>query len=449
MAPDKLNGVENSVVGLLSTMRSYPKVIRWALNTIAQIGRAEFSLTAVQDMFSKLDGQPDLQAAAISALFKLRSDAYSYLKALKNVEQDLLVLSALQVSQSRDIPVNETRIDIDKASPSILKSTLITLGLNKAPANIFHPTYENSEVVGHLNHHDNKIVSQYSVWATAENPYLGAKDLRIPASDFGGLPENVRSWVYRLIASENNNLAHHHDLIVDCSRDKSEKARSGLITGLYDNYYDGLDVLICDWFSEESDEDVRELLLGHMASQNQNSATYFNYVSEMYDTGSLSARCKARITAAASRTKLFSKLKQIEYSSGPSLFEGTNNIFIGEINMGDKITTGDIQGGAVNIGSGSATNSGKLESLTQKQTLEAQKYFTKALAELNLLDSEITERGQAIDAVEKAKTKPSKKTITSAADSIFKVVKRINDVAKLSASAKALTAIGGGLMGLF
>lgn len=197
--PNKLVGLEQSVVGLLYTQDSDEKVRRWALNTLARLGREPQCMEAVMHALKQYDHEPQTSAAAIAAIFRMSRKARAILQKLSFDEQ-MVTLAALQHVDVNKLDLSALPIDVETASPDLLKLALVIVGLDRAPENMLHPRHENSELVKALGGHHDNVVAQYTVWAITENPSLNLIDLGIDIKLVEDQPANVRAWIYRLIA---------------------------------------------------------------------------------------------------------------------------------------------------------------------------------------------------------------------------------------------------------
>ena len=105
-------------------------------------------------------------------------------------------------------------VNIETASPDQLKLALVVVGLDRAPAHLFHPRHDNPAIVEVLGRHDDHIVSQYSVRAITENANLGFGDLGIDIKLIERQPANVRSWVYQLIGMSPDEAVENWEYLV-------------------------------------------------------------------------------------------------------------------------------------------------------------------------------------------------------------------------------------------
>jgi hypothetical protein len=155
----------------------------------------------------------------------------------------------------------------------VLKLGLIVVGLDRAPANLFHPRHSNPEIVKVLGSHHDSVVSQYTVWAIAENDSLGLSDLGIPISSIETRPPNVRSWMFQLIAMSPATAKANLEYIELGAGDPHPEARLGLAAGLRETFYDGIEPLVLDWFYSESDQKSRRACLTTLFASLKNART--------------------------------------------------------------------------------------------------------------------------------------------------------------------------------
>jgi hypothetical protein len=398
---DRRKGIEKSIIALLF-MKDDPKIRRWGLNALARLGTSE-SLTAIMTMLERYRSEPQTIASAVAALFALDPKAQTRISAAGALEPDLVALSALQSVDAKHVDLSKTQINIERASADILKLALIIVGTARAPEHIFHPRHTNATIVEVLGRHHDAVVSQYSVWAIVENPSLNITDLGLDLRNIESYVDNVRAWVLRLIAMRPKDVVDAIDYIRLGRRDTCVDARASLVTGLKETFFDGLDPIMQEWCYDESDEEVHDGILDHMAKNAARCPAYNEHVIAFYEKGGSTRRARLEVMAAG--TKLFADLKRT--GAGRDLFATTINVNIGELNL-TSIKTGDIQGGAVSIGSGSATNSGTVTNSYSRETLaHLGKEVEKALALLGTLPVDQTVRDEAAHAAAAAKAAPS------------------------------------------
>lgn len=404
MLPDDRVQMEHAILGALSSARSDEKVRRWALASLAYVGKNNVSGRAVLRAISDYPEEPQVLAAAIATLF--RFDAENAQKLLcdeASCTPELIILSALQTAEPTSLDLSDFKIDIEKADEVSLKLALVLVGLDRAIENIFDPRHSNAEIIKVLGTHHEPIVAQYSVWAAAENPDLGAKDLGIRINELDVQPPNVRSYVYRLFAEESTRTKLRHDVIVQGSQDEDDEARLGLAIGLRDSYYDGLETVTVDWLYEEEDADIRLHLLDHMVAQSERLESYKRISIEHYDFSASDARARSRMEAAAAGTSLYGDFKRMIYEEEKGLFGGNVNNYIQNIN-------GDVQGPVSQFGD--ANNNGTIQAhLSEQQINEAKVILENASDVLKSvpLSGEVKEAAE--NALIAAKQEPNKENI--------------------------------------
>lgn len=319
--------IEITIGGLLNQTSLDLKVARWCLNAIGQFGRKDFSLRPVLNAIDRYQHLPEIAGAAVAALYKLDRLTLDTAKKLQILPREIVVLGALQNTDPTRIDLRDVRIDIQNASPDILKLSLITVGIDRAVEHLFDPKFSNAEVVRELGSHDDAIVMQYSVWAVLENPKLGVSDLGVNLAEFESLPGNVRSKIYHLMAGDASDQNRRHDYILRGSEDNHIEARAGLARGLKDCFYDGLETVTLDWFDDEPSRDVREMLVDHFARNSNYSPSYEDTVTTIFED---ELHWRDRILGMSAQTRLYPKLRSIQYGGG------TGNLFGVDL---DKLST--------------------------------------------------------------------------------------------------------------
>jgi hypothetical protein len=91
----------------------------------------------------------------------------------------MVTLAALQHVDANKLDLSALPLDVETASPDLLKLGLVVVGLDRAPLNMFHPKHDNAQIVKALGGHHDRIVSQYSIWAITENRTLRLADLGV------------------------------------------------------------------------------------------------------------------------------------------------------------------------------------------------------------------------------------------------------------------------------
>ena len=240
-----------------------PKVVRWALNTIARLGTQQGAANSVTSAMARHAGDPEIVGAAIAALAALYRGAIPTHPSLAPVPPEMRVLAALQTVTAAQLGTTQLRIDIDRADVDVLKLALIVIGLNRDIQHLLHPRYANGDIVRALGQHDDAIVRQYSVWAVTENRALGLEHLGISFERTEAEPDNVQAKLLELGASTIIDPTERQDLILAGSSYPSVLAREGLAKGLLRSFHDGLGDITLDWARTEAEPRVRVLLAEH------------------------------------------------------------------------------------------------------------------------------------------------------------------------------------------
>lgn len=330
-ASDARNGLELTINGLLSASPD-EKVIRWSLNCIAQMGTRDGSMGAVDRALIQHVGNPEIIAAAVAAAAKLYVGQLEECTALGSIQPEIRILAALQVTPASKLDLSGFQIKVDTADDEVLKLALITVGLNRAFENMFHPRHSNAALVRALGQHDNAIVKQYSVWSVIENSKLSINDLGIPFSNLEREPPNVQSKLLQLAAEQMVNLKERQEIIRMGSYQPTIQAREGLAKGLQYQFYEGLQDITLDWFDVEAKLAVKELLAEHFARFGSKCISYQDKALELLESDS---NLKKRLYLGAEGTALFGKLKAND------LREGTRDLFAADL---DLLTLQLIQG---------------------------------------------------------------------------------------------------------
>jgi hypothetical protein len=324
-------------------------------------------LEAVKHVLNKYSDSPQTAASAVAALYALTKDGQEFLKDVKIVPREIVVLGALQNAPLNVIDISQTRINIDHSSAEILKLALVIVGLDRAPENVFDPKFDNAQIVSALGKHDDRIVSQYSIWAIVENDNLDLHDLGVNLPDIEGMPTNVRSWLYRLVGDGLDSLQNCVEYVRLGAEDCSLEARTGAAIGLRGSYIDGLDPLILDWYYGEEEGDIQNYLLEHMVNASSSCLAYETHILNSYEDAEPDSLRRQRIETVAEGTPLYGELIRRK-SDAPMLFQQPMIIVEGDLNM-TNIKTGNIQGGAVAIG-GDATNNAPTSNYYNAEIIE-------------------------------------------------------------------------------
>ncbi|TQE98967.1 MAG: CHAT domain-containing protein [Spiribacter salinus] len=292
------------------------KVVRWGLNTLARLGTKDCA-DSVERAVRRYQEVPEIVAAAVSALARLRMGQLSGVAALRGVAPEVQMLAAMQTVDPARLAMSGLEIDIAKVDPEILKLALIVVGLDRDVQHLLHPRYENGVIVRELGQHDDPIVRQYAVWAVIENHRLTFNHLGIDLARIEEQPANVQSKLLQLGASSLPDLNERHDLILQGSDLPDLDAREGLAKGLLHTYYDGLAGVTLEWFDTDGSDRVRLHLAEHFARYSDEQPSYHEKALELTEAGS---NLRDRVLLGAEGKPLFGEIKKAEGQASLSFF---------------------------------------------------------------------------------------------------------------------------------
>ena len=289
-------------------------VRRWALKALALLNHPE----DVRRIVDRLRAETDEKARSwgIAGLVRQAKD-----KGIEQVckeaglERDTVLLLASRLyapSIWLESQVRPEAISIDDED-LVLEWATFLIGYGRAPPNLFDPRHENQVFLGLLNDHGNDEIAEYSVWALCQRSDLEFADLRVRIADFGGRPPNVRKWLYRVVTKDSQASGLSPDMIEQFRRDGSVSAREGLAIGLTGvacgpDYDDA----IVDWYAEEADEGIREMLVAGMAGRPDPSEAMKELISDRYMSAPAGERLQRKLLAAAVGAPMFPVLKRFE-----------------------------------------------------------------------------------------------------------------------------------------
>ncbi len=292
------------------------KVVRWGLNAIARLGTKD-SVDTVERAIKRYESVPEIVAAAVSAVARLRMGRLEDIDALSGVPPEVQMLAAMQTVSPAQLAVTGLQIDLAKADPEILKLALIVVGLDRDVQHLLHPRHENGVIVRELGQHDDSIVRQYSVWAVIENRRLTIEHLGLDLDRIEDEPANVQSKLLQLGASGIEDLKRRQELIVRGTNLPSVDSREGLAKGLTHVYYDGLETVTLDWFETEGSDRVRFLLAEHIARHSDRSPSYRE---KALDLAESEGAIRERVLLGAEGTSLYGEIKKSERQMSFGLF---------------------------------------------------------------------------------------------------------------------------------
>ena len=429
--------LERLINGVLQTHSYDSKIRRWALNSLALLGRKETSLDSIWGAIRRHGDDPQTLASAVAALFKFDDTAQRQLVETEGMDPLLVALSALQQAPVNKVDLSDIRVNVERSEPNILELGLILVGTGKAPRNLFHPRYENGEIVRELGRHHDATVSQYSVWAITENKALNLSNLGIPMNDIESQRPNVRAWMHRLIAISANASQPYLDYIRAGIEDDAVEVREGVAAGLRDTFFSDLEKIGIEWYISETEEAVRFCVLDHIVRQAHYSEAYQSFSLEVYGRAQANSKERARMEAMAAGTPIYSKLVRTKIEGQSDLFEvnglggtvggGTTVNIAGDLIIGDRV--GIIKGNAsgnqfTNVEIGKTGG----QKLGEEQLREIVSHFKRALAAVDELDMQHEAKAHLKEAIEEAVEDPTPGRIRRALGSVVEVADRVGGV---------------------
>lgn len=315
LAPETVARIEQQVVGLTAMSRDQ-KVVRWCLNTLARLGTKD-SVVSIEQAITRYEAVPEIVAAAVSALARLRMGQLSGVSALRGVLPEVQMLAAMQTVSPALLANHGLQIDIATADTDILKLALIIVGLDRDVQHLLHPRHDNGIIVRELGQHDDAIVRQYVVWAVIENHRLTLDHLGIDLDRVEDQPENVQAKLLQLGASTLPDPIRRHELILKGTDFPSVDAREGLAKGLVHTYYDSLETVTLSWFETDGSERVRLLLAEHFARQSDRVPSYHEKALELAENG---GPLRERVLLGAEGTALHGAIKKAEGQASLGFF---------------------------------------------------------------------------------------------------------------------------------
>jgi len=403
--PKAKNGIETTVVGVLGTMAQHRKVQMWSLNALKHIGTKERAIRPVVKALNDTGGNIQVQAAGAACLYTLSNTAHDIIKKQTPVTRKVEYLAAAQILKPDDIPFKAPTIYINKDKSDVVKTAILLEGFGKAVPNLFHPNHTNITLLRELMCHDDEKIVQYCYWALAENGRYSFSDIPVNIPDIFTMPDNVRVWVYRLVAEAARDAKFIAELFVQCTKDTYSKARESLSKGLLLVYNVNLGPDVINWFVNEPNEYTKNNLLFHMARFSNENDDYKQII--LHEYGNLNSQLKESILELVKGTEVYQKL--ILSNSQFSLS------FSGDLVMGNKVNVSEVSGNNVNISGGD----GKIKQILQipdARLPELESHIGEIevlLEELPAEDSseEMVKIAAAKEDIKKVKALPSKDNI--------------------------------------
>ena len=319
----------------LCLFRESANAKRWAVNALAEIGAGK-DIEPLIRLFPLAEDDPDLLSSLVAAVFSAKTDeeAMEIIKSQGISFEGLVLIAAAQFSVSQRQELVRTRIPLETEDAAVLRTAIIMAGKDQAPEHLFEARHTNAIALSELNLHHVPSVSKYSIWAITQLR-LGFSSLLLKQQDIESLPAQVRKWVFRLLISDGHALAKNLDLFSLLLKEPDPEVREEAAIELRDVYVDGLERYVSDWFQREEDDNIRVLLIDHMAAQNERSVRYRDLVFDLYRKARPKSDERVRMEAASARTELFRELRRIDIEDERGALFAMND------NEGEKVSRGD------------------------------------------------------------------------------------------------------------
>lgn len=407
------------------------KVKRWAFNALALIGD-ERDVPVINAYWRDNFDNSDIFEAGLTALAQIL-DKPTLLKTLSDAGVALtprVIMALAQHAGAFEAELDSLRLNLNTASAGDLRSATLLIGLQRAPETLFSDKHPVASVIGDLNSHEDKIVAQYSFWATAEHPSLDINSVSVPPAIFSQLEPNVQAWAYRVLTKSSEVAARNYEFIVEGSESSHPDVREGVAMGLRDIFYDSLDAVVIDWSLSEEDIVIREKLWEHMAANAEHSLGDREETEKAYRLSSTNSALRARLEAACNHQGLLLTFRRIALQTGdPDLFTQVAGASV----TNNQTFNAPVQTGAIsNAGTG---NAGSISIGQQQQAVaEVEVELKKLLSELGRHDKS-EEQKKVVGAVESAIATPSKTTVGKVVDWLKSAKEGMTSIADMSEKA--------------
>lgn len=391
---------------------------RWALKALALIGSPDDTARIVD----RLRVEDDLEAQTWGTAGLLKSAGDRGLKEIcaeaKLQNSKALVLASRLYAPTGWISKHADDIRVSLNDDDLtLKWAIFLAGYGRAPEELFDPRHANEVFLGELNQHDSAQISEYSVWALCEREEFGVSQLRIPLSEFGKRPENVRKWLYKLVAKAPAEAGLEPEAFSSLWRPEgSVSAREGLASSAAKLGQPFAEAVL-EWYDAEADVGVRENLLASMAANPEHHAHYQEAVADAFRRAEPDSRLRSRLLAASSGATnhpLYSTLKKEDLlakrEAGPqALF--VDPIFTGDMVMSNGnslIVKGDLTAQAVAAGNMVHSANHAVQNLTSDRSADKE-VLSEVLRFVERLDPQSPGRAEVEAAIVDVAAEPSAK----------------------------------------
>lgn len=393
---------------------------RWSLKSLGLIGSRDDTHRIVE----RLRLEQDLEAQTWGAAALLRNADDRSVKEVCN-EAGLDGTTALGLAARLYAPERWLRLYPDPVVVSLdddeltLKWAIFLVGYNRAPDDMFHAHHANPIFIGELNRHPIPEISEYSIWAMWERAEFGVRNLTIPLEEVDGRPDNVRKWLYRLMLKAPAETGLDADALDQLrGRETSSPAREGLALGLTVDVGMNFDSVLIDWFYEETDPQIREILLVAIARRSEGNAEFEELIATTYSKAAPDSLTRRRLLAATIQKPVHQRLRKIEadtllFTQGMLEFYTPNVVIFGGADMSTKnIHTsfsagGDIKGQVLSGGDVISSANHAVQGLDNSR-MNDQKVLSEVIAFLDKIRPDQPARSNVAEAVKIVASDPKK-----------------------------------------
>ncbi len=394
-------------------------VRRWAIKALALIGHYDDFQRIVDRL--RVESDVEAQTWGVTGLVKnargRKLNDICHIAGLPNTSAFALAARLYAPASWIAANVEMPRISLNDDQLT-LKWAIFLIGYGKAPQDLFHPRFSNELFLGELNAHDASDISEYSIWALWERPDFGAAHATVPLSDARNHPESVRKWLYRLATKSPDQAGLDPDRLSDLRQDEADRAKEGLALGVADLDPKIFGSEVLEWYTVESNAQVRENLVASMALISNRSTDYADVVKTHFGQEQADSPVRSRLLAASEGMPLYANLRSVEIKSSRDrqglLDYGSQRLIV----KGNVIVTPTLNIGgnlnAQNVAMGDMVNSAnaavqQLES-SDAGTAQALQKVLEMLAASKLVPGR-DEVAAAVEKVAQAPTQANKATL--------------------------------------
>ena len=291
-------------------------VRRWAIKALALIGHNDDFQRIVDRL--KVESDVEAQSWGVTGLVKnargRKLNEICRIAGLPNTSAFALAARLYAPTSWIAANVETPRISLTDDELT-LKWAVFLIGYNKAPEDLFDPRFSNELFLGQLNAHGASDISEYSIWALWKRPEFGGAYSKIPLSAASNHPESVRKWLYRLATKSPVQVGLDPDRLAELRQDDSDRAREGLALGIADLDPQRFGFEVLEWYTVESNAQVRENLVASMASISDRNTDYEDIVETHFGLEQADSPMRSRLLAASEGTPLYNKLRRVDVES--------------------------------------------------------------------------------------------------------------------------------------